>query len=225
MEPTNTLYLVRHGENPANLTKEFSCRKIDYPLTPKGRLQAEQTGDYFSARPIDAICTSPLCRAVETAQIIAAWLRLPVEVVENFRELDAGELEDMGGSPKAWEIHFSVIREWMSGNYESRFPGGENFLMARQRIRAGIEQVLSARSGQGVIVVGHGGLFSTGLLDLCPEADPNILRSKENHNCSISEMEMRLVESRWVGELVRWGDISHLSAAAAELVSGFPTNR
>jgi probable phosphoglycerate mutase len=32
----NTIYLVRHGENPANLTKEFSCRHVDYPLTEKG---------------------------------------------------------------------------------------------------------------------------------------------------------------------------------------------
>ena len=37
------LYLIRHGENLANLTKEFSYLKVDYPLTPKGRLQAEQT--------------------------------------------------------------------------------------------------------------------------------------------------------------------------------------
>jgi broad specificity phosphatase PhoE len=35
------VYLVRHGENKANITKEFSSRKVDYPLTPKGRLQAE----------------------------------------------------------------------------------------------------------------------------------------------------------------------------------------
>ncbi len=38
------LFLVRHGENPANLTKEFSYRKVDYPLTKKGQLQARQTG-------------------------------------------------------------------------------------------------------------------------------------------------------------------------------------
>ena len=37
------LYLIRHGENLANLTKEFSYLKVDYPLTPKGKLQAAQT--------------------------------------------------------------------------------------------------------------------------------------------------------------------------------------
>ncbi len=41
------IYLVRHGENVANLTKEFSHRKVDHSLTPKGRLQAKQTAAYF----------------------------------------------------------------------------------------------------------------------------------------------------------------------------------
>ncbi len=41
------IYLVRHGENVANLTKEFSHRKVDHSLTPKGRLQAEQIAAYF----------------------------------------------------------------------------------------------------------------------------------------------------------------------------------
>jgi broad specificity phosphatase PhoE len=45
-----TLYLVRHGENLANITKEFSYRAVDYPLTPKGILQAEQTAEYFAAK-------------------------------------------------------------------------------------------------------------------------------------------------------------------------------
>ena len=39
----NRIYLVRHGENRANLTKEFSYRLVDYPLTEKGILQAQQT--------------------------------------------------------------------------------------------------------------------------------------------------------------------------------------
>ena len=42
----NLVYLVRHGENPANLLKQFSYRKVDYPLTEKGVLQAEQTAAY-----------------------------------------------------------------------------------------------------------------------------------------------------------------------------------
>ena len=66
----NRLYLVRHGENMANLTKEFSYRHVDYSLTPKGVLQAQQTAAYFTDKHIHEIYTSPLKRAVETADII-----------------------------------------------------------------------------------------------------------------------------------------------------------
>ena len=75
----NTLYLVRHGENLANLTREFSYRKVDYPLTERGVRQAEQTAAHFASlgarpggRPIDAIFSSPLKRALQTAEIIGA---------------------------------------------------------------------------------------------------------------------------------------------------------
>ena len=60
----NTIYLVRHGENLANITKEFSHRLVDYSLTPKGIIQAEQTAAYFRDFHIDEIYSSPLKRAV-----------------------------------------------------------------------------------------------------------------------------------------------------------------
>jgi broad specificity phosphatase PhoE len=222
MSREKTLYLVRHGENLANITKEMSCRKVDYSLTEKGRLQAEQTGISFEDNDIHAVYASPLKRAVETAEIIGGKLGLPVAVWENFRELNVGTLEDMGNSPEAWQIHIQVIRDWMNGKPERRFPEGENYFEARQRLRDGVEGVLNHEEDENILVVGHGGLFSVGLLDLCPEADRSILRSKEFHNCSVSEMVMHPVDGRWVGTLVRWADASHLSGAAADLVSGMP---
>ncbi len=90
----NLVYLLRHGENTANLTKEFSCRKIDYSLTPRGILQAQQTAAFFQSQAIDAIYASPLKRAAETAAIIADALALPVTTIEELREIDVGPLED-----------------------------------------------------------------------------------------------------------------------------------
>ena len=217
-----TIYLVRHGENLANLTKALSCRKVDYPLTPKGRLQAEQTGLYFKDQNIGAIYASPLKRASETAQFIATVKGLQTRIEENFRELNVGDLEDIGTTPQAWQIHFQVIRDWMDGKPETCFPGGENFFMARQRLREGIEEALDGNIPGEVVIVGHGGLFSTGLLDLCPGTDAEILRRTEFHNCAISEIAMQKVNGRWVGELIRWADTAHLSGEAAELVSGLP---
>ncbi len=63
---TTRIYLVRHGENLANITKEFSYRTVDYPLTSKGALQAEQTAERFIGQGIGAIYASPLLRASDS---------------------------------------------------------------------------------------------------------------------------------------------------------------
>ena len=221
-ETSNLLYLVRHGENQANITKELSCRKVDYPLNEKGRLQAEQTGRYFQTQQIDEIYCSPLKRAMETAEIICSWTSKEVVTMENFREIDVGELEVMGNSPEAWRLHFEVLESWRNGNPERYFPGGDNYYTARNRMRRGVEHVLANKHGLSIIIVGHGGLFTTCMFDLCPAVDFSTLMKMHNHNCSISKMQMSYINNAWQGELLQWADVSHLHGAAAELVSGLP---
>jgi probable phosphoglycerate mutase len=219
---TNTLYLVRHGENHANLTKELSSLKVDYPLTPKGRLQAQQTAEYFQDKAIHAIYASPMKRAAETAHIIAAALRLEAVLMENFRELQVGDLEDLGNSPEAWRRHDEVIGAWKRGDLGRNFPGGENCLTVLQRMRQGLEIALDGRSGQNVIVVAHGGLFNTSVQDVCPGVDIAAIWASDFANCAISEIRMARKNGRWAGSLLRWADFSHLHSQAAELVSGWP---
>jgi len=219
---SNQLFLVRHGENQANITKELSCRMVDYPLNEKGHLQAEQTGRYFLTRQIDKIYCSPLKRAVETAEIIGSWVSREIVTIENFRELDVGELEVMGNSSEAWRLYFEVLDSWRNGNPGRYFPGGDNYYTARDRMRRGVEHVLANKHGCSVIIVGHGGLFTTSMLDLCPGVDLSTLMKIQNHNSSISELQMRHINNTWYGELLRWADISHLHGDAAELVVGLP---
>src|SRR6478672_925857 len=97
-----TVYIVRHGENPANINREFSYRLVDYSLTPKGVRQAEDTARFFRDKQIDAIYSSPLKRAVETAEIIAAPLGLPVALIEEFREINVGTLEEQPPTDENW---------------------------------------------------------------------------------------------------------------------------
>ena len=108
----NTIYLVRHGENKANITKEFSYKKVDYPLTTKGILQAQQTADFFKDKAIDEVYASPLRRARETAEIIASTLDLQVTVIENFREVNVGALEGRPPDADNWAIHNRIVADW-----------------------------------------------------------------------------------------------------------------
>lgn len=219
---SNKIYLVRHGENRANLTKELSCRVVDYPLTPKGELQAAQTAEYFRRQEVHAVYASPLKRARQTAEIIAHRLGLRVGVMEAFRELDVGQLEVMDDRQESWRIHDEVIRDWLDGHPESQFPGGEDYFSASGRMRKGIETIMQSRSRQGILVVGHGGLFITSLTDLCPGVDFAAVIQQQIHNCSIGEIDMKLENGIWLGELVRWADHRHLYGEAADVVSGLP---
>lgn len=216
------LYLVRHGENLANLTKEFSHRKVDYSLTPKGRLQAEQAAAYFRDRDIHAVFSSPLKRAMETAVTIAGALGQEYTVVEEFRELNVGELEDPPPSEEKWRIHHGVWLEWFNGNRATAFPGGENHTQACARMRQGLESTLAGREGQNLIVSGHGGLFLASLGEMCSNVNLAIIFLQEYHNGSISEIDFTWDGKKWAGEMIRWGDTSHLHGDAGHFVSAYP---
>ncbi len=218
----NRLFLVRHGENLANLTKEFSHKKVDYSLTTKGRLQAEQTAAYFSALKVDGIFSSPLRRAVETAEIIAASLEKPVGVMEEFREVNVGNLEDLPPSQEIWTIHDRLTTAWLDGHPELTFPGGENYFSLWGRMRNGLIQILSGQTNRTFLIVGHGGIFTFTLKDFCPDLDASRLNYAGMRNCSITELETVLVDEQPTARLIRWGDVSHLSGLAAQFVSPTP---
>src|SRR6478609_932373 len=116
----NTIYLVRHGENPANILREFSYRTVDYSLTPRGVAQARQAAAFFRARPVDAIYSSPLKRARETAEEIAAALDLPIAVLEELREINVGDLEGQS-TDENWVLHDAIVADWERGNVERMF--------------------------------------------------------------------------------------------------------
>lgn len=216
------LYLVRHGENPANLTKEFSFRKVDYPLTKKGQLQATQTGEFFLTKRIDAIYSSPLKRAVESAEIIAGILNLPFIIDENFREVNVGQLEELPVSKDNWNLHNEIIKSWIDGNQERSFPGGENYRSLLQRMQTGLGSALKGREEQNIIIVGHGALFTLTLQEICPEVDTTNLLKAENNNCSISEVHILKSDDHLQGKLIQWAFTGHLTGFAAELISGIP---
>jgi broad specificity phosphatase PhoE len=219
------LYLLRHAENRANITKEFSSRKVDYPLTTKGVLQAQQTAQFFLDKKIAAIYASPLKRASQTAEIIAAQLSLPVNVMENFREVDVGELEDGPPSAEKWDFHNNLILGWLNGHPERRFPGGENYYDLWGRMRSGLQAILANWKQGNMLVVGHGGIFTFTLLEYCPQVDRQWLFRQNNPNCSISEVLLEGKDDGLHGQLVSWADVSHLSGEAAQLVSPLPDGK
>lgn len=214
---TNTLYLVRHGENPANITHEFSYKLVDYSLTPKGVLQAEQTAAFFKDREINAIYSSPLKRAHETAQIIADPHCLPVTVVEGFREVNVGVLELMPPDKETWQLHDQIIADWFAGKLERTFPKGENFLELAERMRNGLLEATQGREHQHIVIAAHGGCITALVRSICAGASRE-LSYINMYNCAITTIELATSGDQLRGSLRSWANIAHLSGVAAPLV-------
>jgi broad specificity phosphatase PhoE len=216
---TNTLFLVRHGENLANITREFSYKKVDYPLTELGVRQAEQTAAYFAGmndgQRIDAIFSSPLKRAVQTAEIVGAATGHDVTVIEELREINCGDFDGVPPTDAMWDHHDRILRSWRDGDHSARFPGGEDFHMLRARARTALARAVAGRSDQRLLIVAHGGIIGASLKDICRDLDDDLVWRVPNRNCAVTELELHAehppgdISSAW-GVLKRWADCGHL---------------
>ena len=221
---TNTVYWVRHGESWVNINLEFSYRLVDKPLTPKGLLQAQQTAAYFADKPVAAVYASPLSRAVQTAEAIGQVVGQPVVALEEFREVNVGQLEAMPPTAETWAMHARVVNAWMTGDGDAAFPGGENYHTLLARIRAGLREATRGRDGERVVVVSHGGNLISVLHDICPTVDMRRVRETGVSNCSITRIQLHTDGDRVEGIVREWNTCGHLSGAAADLITGVPAD-
>jgi len=218
----NLLYYIRHGEGVDNVARRFSYKNPDNPLTERGRLQALQTAQHLAARSFDGIYCSPMKRALETAQIIASPLKADPIVMEEFREVNVGDLEGMPFNDENWSIYHHLVNEWSSGNTRASFPGGEDYETLWKRMHRGLLQILTDRKGQVLLLVGHAGIFSATLKDLCPGTDLNWLKSAEYYNCAITKLEIESRNGDLQGRLIDWANYDHLDEQALSRVPGIP---
>ena len=141
-------WYLRHGEtdwNRANRTQGST----DIPLNETGVAQAHAAASLLADRGIQLIVCSPLQRAVDTANIVAARLALPVEVHEDLREANFGAHEG--------EVMGDWFAAWVAG--EVTPERGESFEDVGKRAVAALNQVLCNESLP--LIVGHGGFFRT----------------------------------------------------------------
>jgi len=167
---------ARHGQNQANLTRQFSHRRLDLDLTARGREQAEHLAARLTARLSEAggspmLFSSPLRRAVQTAEITAARLGAAVEVIDGLREVNVGDLDGRADS-EAWRIYESVLEDWRQGHHERSFPGGEDWYQLCARLRRALRGIATAARGGVAVVVAHGANLRAALPGLADVPEP-----------------------------------------------------
>jgi len=152
--PTKTrtrLVLVRHGSTEHSAAMRFSGRN-QLPLNDVGRDQAERLAKRSFGR-VDAIVSSPLPRAVQTAEAIAGPLGLPVSISDGFIEADFGGWEGLTFA-EALEVDGPLLGQWQ-GRADLAPPGGESFAAVGKRVELARDALVAAHPEATVLVVTH----------------------------------------------------------------------
>ena len=147
------LLLVRHGETDWNRERRFQGH-ADPPLNQAGRVQARELAKSLAGEGIDAIYTSDLRRARETAEIVAARVGSDVVALRELREIDVGDWQGLTW-PEIEERHPDGAARWHRDGHG--WDGGETYDQLRERIVAALRVIAERHPRQRVLVVGHGG--------------------------------------------------------------------
>ena len=140
--PARTVTLVRHGQTASSARMAYSGRS-DIPLTDTGREQARQAAQQLAGAGVDAVITSPLIRARDTAQAIAAATGAPLIVDERLTEVDYGPFEGLDRSGARDQIG-AAFDAWRADPFGAPVPGMEPLAGALQRARAATADALAA---------------------------------------------------------------------------------
>jgi len=205
--------LIRHGESVWNGERRIQGNQ-DPPLSPRGRRQAAllaaRLGVHLAQRPA-ALYASPLRRAAETAEIVAAAFSVPVLPEPGLREIGLGAWEGRtvpeirAGSPGAYEA-------WLQDPQAHPAPGGERLEAFAARVTAAFERLRGAHPGADLVLVSHGGPIKV-LLCHTLGLDVRLLFRIKQDNTALSAIQLD-GETRRV---VLLNDTCHLRDAGADV--------
>jgi broad specificity phosphatase PhoE len=147
------VYLARHGESDWNATNRFQGHS-DRPLTELGREQARALAEIVAAQNVEAIYSSPLERALETARIVAAQTGLEVIPRDDLREVDTGSWSGLSRA-EVQERFPEEFERWISGG--TGWEDGESYEQMGERVLAAVRQIAATHPDGRVLIVSHGG--------------------------------------------------------------------
>lgn len=170
MNDTCWLYLIRHGATANNEARphRLQGQRTDPPLTTLGQDQAARTGRFLAEISFDAFYSSPLRRAVQTAQAIAEPHGLQVTPVEELNEVDVGQWEGWGWDKVEQETP-EAYRAFLEDPSIHPYHGGETATDVLRRSDPALRALGERHLGQTIGVVAHNVVnrtFIANLLDI-----------------------------------------------------------
>ncbi|MEM5399495.1 histidine phosphatase family protein [Paraburkholderia unamae] len=212
------ILFIRHGETDWNRIKRIQGH-IDIPLAKSGVAQAQQLGvrlaqDVQSGERLDAIWSSDLLRAQQTAQPIAEALGLPIQLSEGLRERNYGAFQGHDSDEIA-ERFPDEYAHWQTRDPGFAPPEGESQREFYHRVLHALEPILAKHPGGRIACVAHGGVldcvyrFANGLALDAPRAWPLL-------NTSVNVVDFDRGDYVTQARVVAWGDVTHLGGVSAD---------
>jgi broad specificity phosphatase PhoE len=159
------IYVVRHGETVWNKKEVFRGRK-DVPLNETGKRQAQLAGRYFSDKDITMILSSPLTRALETAQGISDATGAPIVKIDELTDMDFGIWEGLA-LKEVEKLYREELDIWRNFPQKFRARDGENLRDVRRRVEKAFQKIPSDKKGSFVLVTHRVLCKVIALLALC----------------------------------------------------------
>jgi probable phosphoglycerate mutase len=207
MSEATRIVAVRHGQTAWNADARIQGH-TDIALDAVGQEQARRLAVALGDEPLQAVYSSDLLRARQTAEPLAARIGLPLRIDAGLRERGFGEFEGMSFAQieARWPEQAAA---WRRRDPDFGARGGEVLRDFRARIVAAVERLAAAHRGEQIVLVTHGGVLDL----LYREATRVALdapRTWQVANAGIN----RLLHGGEGLALVGWADTAHLDAAA-----------
>ena len=151
------IILVRHGQTAWNVGAGAGERfrgRTDLPLDDTGLAQARALAERLADYPIAAIYSSPLRRAIETAQPTAQQLGLTAQSLPAIIDINYGDWQGLSNLEVA-AAHPELYSRWLETPHRVRFPNGESLRQVRLRGMAALREVSTRHYGQVILLVAH----------------------------------------------------------------------
>lgn len=144
------IILARHGETEWNVGEIFRGR-IDVELNENGIRQAELLAEYLSQLKLAAICSSPLKRALKTAETIAGYHKLGVEIASGLIDFNFGVWQGLSHQEVKGKYQ-ELYAEWIHRPEKVKIPTGESLTEVRERALEVVNSIVTRYSGTAVLV-------------------------------------------------------------------------
>lgn len=200
-----TLLLVRHCQAEGNLNATFQGW-VDTDITENGKRQLELLSEKLKDNKIDAVYSSPLKRAVKTAEAVNKYHNHEIKLVDDLKEIGAGEWEG-----KDWvyiEENFSKEYEtWKSEPDKFKAPNGESMIECYERGVTALDKIAKIHKGETVAVVTHGAMIRT---LMCWANCIGLHEISTIDFCDNTGISTVIVDENGARELLKFNDSSHL---------------